>query len=197
MNIKKYRTALLCLFMAPVALSLTGCARPNDEDMTEMLSKAYQCKWVKIDSYKKTDSLPGIWNYIGAYTFDIRFKDEQAGSHQFFKGLYNTAPGETDWQKVLATPKARDYLRDGCAPPAQRILEQVAIKGYEQLQNKNAAKIRLPIAISLKGWAETSSGRGGWEMDMRRDKFDDTRNDKGFIWTEPMSRAAITSKLSK
>ena len=191
MNFKKYRTALLCLCLAPAALSLTGCARPNDDDMTELLSKAYQCKWVKVNAYKKTDSLPGIWTYIAQYDFEIRFTDEQTGAYRFFKGLYKTAPGETDWQKVLATPKARDYLREDCSPPAQKILEQVAVKGYEQLQDKKAAKVKLPVAISLSGWAETSSGRGGWGIDMRRDKFDPSKNDGGFVWSDPISRAQL------
>ena len=39
MNLKKYQTAFLCLCMAPVILSLTGCARPNDEDMTDISIK--------------------------------------------------------------------------------------------------------------------------------------------------------------
>ena len=95
-GLKKYRLFFLCLMMAPVFSTLTGCARPNDEDMVDMLSKAYQCKWIKVDSYEKTDSLPGIWSYIAQYDFKLRFREGEAGAYKFMKGMYNTVPGETD-----------------------------------------------------------------------------------------------------
>lgn len=123
-GLKKYRLFFLCLMMAPVFSTLTGCARPNDEDMVDMLSKAYQCKWIKVDSYEKTDSLPGIWSYIAQYDFKLRFREGEAGAYKFMKGMYNTVPGETDWQKVLQNPNARAYIRDNCSPPAQKIMER-------------------------------------------------------------------------
>ena len=172
-GLKKYRLFFLCLMMAPVFSTLTGCARPNDEDMVDMLSKAYQCKWIKVDSYEKTDSLPGIWSYIAQYDF-----------------MYNTVPGETDWQKVLQNPNARAYIRDNCSPPAQKIMEQIAIRSYMQLHDKKMSTVRIPVSVNLSGWAETSSGRGGWNMDMRRDKV---KTD--FEWTNPIPRKDLTAKI--
>lgn len=190
-NLKKYRSLLVCLAMATAASVLTGCARPNDEDMVDMLSKAYQCKWIKVDSYKKTDSLPGIWTYVAQYDFALRFREGEAGAYKFMKGLHNTVPGETDWQKVLQNPNARAYIRDNCAPPAQKIMEQIAIRSYMQLEDKKAATVRVPVSVNLTGWAETSSGRGGWNMDMRRDKV------KGdFEWSAPVARKDLTARTA-
>ena len=106
-SLKKYKLFLLCLLIAPAVSILTGCARPNDEDMVDMLSDAYQCKWIKVGSYEKTDSLPGIWTYVAQYDFTLRFREGEAGAYKFMKGLYNTVPGETDWQKVLQNPARR------------------------------------------------------------------------------------------
>ena len=189
-GLKKYRLFFLCLMMAPVFSTLTGCARPNDEDMVDMLSKAYQCKWIKVDSYEKTDSLPGIWSYIAQYDFKLRFREGEAGAYKFMKGMYNTVPGETDWQKVLQNPNARAYIRDNCSPPAQKIMEQIAIRSYIQLHDKKMSTVRIPVSVSLSGWAETSSGRGGWNMDMRRDKV---KTD--FEWTNPIPRKDLTAKI--
>ena len=97
-GLKKYRLFFLCLMMAPVFSTLTGCARPNDEDMVDMLSKAYQCKWIKVDSYEKTDSLPGIWSYIAQYDFKLRFREGEAGAYKFMKGMYNTEYGHASRQ---------------------------------------------------------------------------------------------------
>lgn len=190
-NLKKYRSLLVCLAMASVASVLTGCARPNDEDMVDMLSKAYQCKWIKVDSYKKTDSLPGIWTYVAQYDFDLRFREGEVGAYKFMKGLYSAVPGETDWQKVLQSPNARAYIRDNCAPPAQKIMEQIAIQSYMQLKDKKATTVRIPVSVSLTGWAETSSGRGGWNMDMRRDKVKDD-----FEWSAPIARKDLTARIA-
>ncbi len=191
-HLKKYRLLFICLFMAPVVSALTGCARPNDDDMVDMLSRAYQCKWIKVDSYEKTDSLPGIWTYVAQYDFNLRFREGEAGAYKFMKGLYNTVPGETDWQKVLQDPNARAYIRDNCSPPAQKIMEQIAIRSYMQLNDKKMATVRIPVSVSLSGWAETSSGRGGWNMDMRRDKV---KTD--FEWTQPIPRKDLTAKMAK
>ena len=189
--LKKYKLFLLCLLIAPAVSILTGCARPNDEDMVDMLSDAYQCKWIKVGSYEKTDSLPGIWTYVAQYDFTLRFREGEAGAYKFMKGLYNTVPGETDWQKVLQNPNARAYIRDNCSPPAQKIMEQIAIRTYMQLDDKKMSTIRIPLSVSLSGWAETSSGRGGWNMDMRRDKV---KTD--FTWSEPLQRKDLTAKMA-
>lgn len=188
--LKKFRAYLLLLVLAPAIVSLTGCARPNDEDMVEMLSNAYQCKWVKVDAYKKTDSLPGIWTYIAQYDFNLRFKDGDAGAYMFIKGLYNAVPGQTDWKKVLQTPAARAYIREQCAPPAQRVMEQIAIQAYTQLADKKLSQIKIPTSVKLTGWAETTSGRGGWAMEMRRDKVK-----QEYIMSAPIPKVTVMSKI--
>ncbi len=190
-DLRKYRLLFAGLLGIAVASLLTGCARPNDQDMADMLSKAYQCKWIKVDDYEKTDSLPGIWTYVAQYDFNLKFRDGQAGAYQFVKGLYNTVPGETDWRKVLKNPNARAYLRENCSPPAQKILEQIAIQTYTQLADKKQATIKIPLSVSLSGWAEITSGRGGWDMDMRRDKV---KTD--YVWSEPIPRKDLTAKIA-
>ncbi len=189
-NLTKYKSLLTFFIIATLASLLTGCARPNDEDMVEMLSDAYKCKWIKVDDYKKTDSLPGLWTYVAQYEFNLTFADGEAGAIRFMKGLYNTVPGETDWQKVLQNPNARAYIRDNCTPPAQKIMEQIAIQSYMQLADKKNTSVKIPLSIPLSGWAETTSGRGGWAMDMRRDKVKEIK-----IWSEPVKRADLTSKI--
>lgn len=189
-NLKRYKSVLSLFLIASLVSLLTGCARPNDEDMVVMLSDAYKCKWFKVDEYKKTDSLPGLWTYVAQYEFELTFADGQAGAQRFMKGLYNTVPGETDWQKVLQNPSARAYIRDTCTPAAQKILELVAIRSYTELADKKNTSIKIPLSIPLSGWAETTSGRGGWAMDMRRDKVKEIK-----VWTEPIQRKDLTSKI--
>ena len=189
-NLTRYKSLISFFLIASLASILTGCARPNDEDMEIMLSDAYNCKWIKVDDYKKTDSLPGLWSYVAQYEFNLTFRDGQAGAQKFIKGLYNTVPSETDWQKVLQNPNARAYIRDNCTPPAQKILEQVVFHSYTQLADKKNAAVKIPLSIPLSGWAETTSGRGGWAMDMRRDKVRDIK-----VWTEPIKRSDLTAKM--
>ncbi len=190
-NLTRYKSLLTFFLIASLASVLTGCARPNDEDMVEMLTDAYKCKWLKVDEYKKTDSLPGLWTYVAQYDFELTFTDGQAGAQKFMKGLYNTVPGETDWQKVLQNPNARAYLRDTCTPAAQKILELVAVQSYTQLADKKNTTVKIPLSVPLSGWAETTSGRGGWIMDIRRDKVKEIK-----VWTEPIKRADLTSKIT-
>ena len=70
-------------------------------------------------------------------------------------------------------------------------MEQIAIRTYMQLDDKKMSTIRIPLSVSLSGWAETSSGRGGWNMDMRRDKV---KTD--FTWSEPIQRKDLTAKMA-
>ena len=180
---------LLISLMLLVASVLTGCARPNDENITEMLSRTYQCKWLEIDSFAKTDSLPGIWTYVAKYSFKLRFINGEAGTENFFRGLYHAAAGEKDWQQVLQNPKAYAYLRDDCSPPAIRVIEQVAIHIYMQLEDTKKTSIQIPVSVPINGWAEMSTGRMGWGMDVRRDKVD-----ANFVMSSPIQRTVLTSK---
>ena len=69
-------------------------------------------------------------------------------------------------------------------------MEQIAIQSYIQLADKKNATINIPLSIPLSGWAETTSGRGGWAMDIRRDKVREIK-----VFTEPVKRATLTSKI--
>ncbi|MCM1511741.1 MAG: hypothetical protein NC112_01275 [Oxalobacter formigenes] len=181
-----FRLGIIGLLLA--ALLLTGCARPNEENVKQLLSTAYQCKWLTLDGYEKIESLPGIWSYVIRYNFDLNLAEGENGAKQFMQGLYRTAPGETDWQKVFENPKARAYLRDGCSLPAQKIMEQVAIHTYLQMHDKKTAGIEIPVTIHMTGWAEMSTGRSGWKMDMRRDKVDPK-----YILSAPVPRKILAA----
>lgn len=174
------------------ALILTGCARPNEENVKQLLSTAYQCKWLKLDGYEKIESLPGIWTYVIRYNFDLNLTDGEEGAKQFMQGLYRTTPGETDWQKVFENPKARAYLRKDCSLPAQKIMEQVAIHTYVQMHDKKTAAVEIPVTIHMTGWAEMSTGRSGWKMDMRRDKVDPK-----YVLSRPIPGKTLTAAPAK
>lgn len=185
---KKFSFRLGAIGLLAAALILTGCARPNEENVKQLLSTAYQCKWLQLDAYEKIESLPGIWSYVIRYNFDLNLIDGENSAKQFMQGLYQTAPGETDWQKVFENPKARAYIREGCSLPAQKIMEQVAIHTYIQMHDKKAATVEIPVSIHMTGWAEMSTGRSGWKMDMRRDKVDPK-----YGLSEPMPKKALTT----
>ena len=170
-------------------LILTGCARPNEENVKQLLSNAYQCQWLELGSYEKIESLPGIWSYVVRYNFNLSFANGEAGAKQFMQGMYNTTPGVTDWQKVFENPKAHAYIREKCSPPAQKIMEQIAIQAYIQLSDKSLDAVEIPLSIPVTGWAEMTPGRGGWNMDMRRDKVD-----PNFVRTQPISKKILTAK---
>ncbi len=186
---KKYSFWLSFLMLSLAVLLLAGCARPNEDNVKELLSKTYQCKWLELGSYERVESLPGIWSYVLRYKFDLNFVNGDRGAQQFMQGMYNTTPGVTDWQKVFENSKAHAYIRENCSLPAQKVIEQVAIHTYIQLQDKKTNTVRIPRTIHINGWAEMTPGRGGWNMDMRRDKVD-----PDFVLTDPISEKIITAK---
>lgn len=160
------------IMLSLAVLILTGCARPNEENVKQLLSTTYQCKWLELDSYEKIESLPGIWSYVVRYQFKLNVIDGEKGARQFMQGMINTTPGVTDWQKVFENPRAHAYIRESCSLPAQKIMEQIAIHAYIQLDDKKVSNVEIPMSIAITGWAEMTPGRGGWNMDMRRDKVD-------------------------
>ncbi|MCL1886548.1 MAG: hypothetical protein FWG01_01230 [Betaproteobacteria bacterium] len=171
------------------ALILAGCARPNEDNVKQLLSNAYQCKWLELGSYEKVESLPGIWSYVVRYKFTLSFVNGEEGAKQFIKGMYNTTPGVTDWQKVFENPKAHAFIREDCSPPAQKIMEQIAIQAYTQLDDKSVNTVEIPLSVPVNGWAEMTPGRAGWNMDMRRDKVD-----PNFVRTQPIPKKVLTAK---
>lgn len=189
---KKRSFRLGAIGLLAAALILTGCARPNNENVKQLLSTAYQCKWLQLDAYEKIESLPGIWSYVVRYSFDLNLIDGEEGAKQFMQGLYRTSPGETDWQKVFENPKAHAYIRDNCSLPAQKIMEQVAIHAYIQMHDKKTAAVQIPVSIHMTGWAEMSTGRSGWKMDMRRDKVDPKYN-----LSDPVPKKVLTTAASR
>jgi hypothetical protein len=170
---------------------LVGCARPNDGHVKSLLSTAYHCKWLELDSYKKVESLPGIWSYVVRYNFNLTFVDGEEGAKQFIQGLYNTTPGVTDWKKVFESPKAHAYILENCHPPGRRIMEQIAIQAYIGLDDKSINAVEVPLSVPITGWAEMTPGRTGWNMDMRRDKVN-----PNFIRSEPIPKKVLMAKLA-
>lgn len=187
-NAKKYSFWFSAIILSLAVLILTGCARPNEENVKQMLSRTYQCKWLELGAYEKVESLPGLWSYVLRYKFDLNFVNGEKGAQKFMRGMYNTTPGETDWKKVFENPKAHAYIREGCTPQAQKVIEQVAIHTYIQLNDKKTTTAAIPQSIHINGWAEMSPGRGGWNMDMRRDKVDPK-----YVLTNPIPKKAIMS----
>lgn len=186
-TLKKWGTTLLLLVGA--AFLLSGCARPNEENVKQLLSRTYQCQWLKLNSYEKVESLAGIWSYVVRYKFDLEFHNGDEGAKQFMQGMYKTTPGVLNWEKVFENPKAHAYIRHNCSLPAQKVIEQVAIHAYMQMNEKKNTQVEIPKTIHVTGWAEMSTGRSGWNMDMRRDKVDPE-----FVLAAPLPIRAITAR---
>ncbi|MDL2283627.1 hypothetical protein LJC19_00550 [Oxalobacter sp. OttesenSCG-928-P03] len=177
------------IVLSMATLVLAGCARPNEENVKQLLSTTYQCKWLELDSYEKVESLPGIWSYVLRYKFKLNVVNGDEGAKQFIQGMYQTTPGVTDWQKVFENPKAHAYIRENCTLPAQKVMEQIAIQAYIQLNDKSASAVEIPVTVPINGWAEMTPGKGGWNMDMRRDKVD-----ADFTRSSPIPKKVLMSR---
>lgn len=177
------------IMLSLAAMVLAGCARPNEDNVKQLLSTTYQCKWLELGAYEKVESLPGIWSYVLRYQFKLSFVNGEEGARKFMQGMVGTTPGVTDWQKVFENPKAHAYIRNDCSLPAQKIMEQIAIHSYIQMDDKKVSHVEIPMTITINGWAEMTPGRGGWNMDMRRDKVDPQ-----YVLTSPLPKKALAGK---
>lgn len=181
--------AIAAVLLVPALLA--GCARPGDTDISKMLGEVYQCKWLELEEFRKTDSLPGLWTYVAQYTFQIKIKDGEEGARNFNKGLFAAMPGnEKDLKKALQSPQVQEYLKTDCSESAQSMLSQLAGDVLNQLEDKKN-EVRLPVIAPISGWAEFSTGRKGWDMDVRRDKISGA-----IVYAEPMKWEQLSPKAA-
>lgn len=181
--------AIVAVLMVPALL--TGCARPGDEDITTLLGATYECKWLEVSEYRKTDSLPGLWTYVVQYSFQLKFKDGEAGARNFNKGWLAAVPSsEKDLHKALQSPQVQEYMLTDCSEPSKKVLEQLAKYVVDEVEDKTR-EVRLPLAVPMTGWAEMSKGRAGWEMDVRRDKISGNP-----AYTEPMKWEQLSPRIT-
>jgi hypothetical protein len=182
---------------ALLALSgmLTGCARPGQDDISRLLNKAYDCKHLELAELVKTDSLPGIYSYVAQYTFQLKFKNGEAGAREFYKGLFakvevkSRGKGkDNDWGEWMRADAVQDYIAEECAESSQLALERMIEVVLPQIADKKE-NLRVPVVIPVTGWSEFMPGRKGWDITMRRDSLDGES-----LLSEPIKRELLVPK---
>lgn len=173
MNRIKRLVCYCCLLL--MAGLLSGCTRPSDDDISQLLSEKYKCKGLEVVDMVKTDSLPGIFTYVGQYNFLVRLKyPEERDAILFYRNLIKLADIKgNDWQAGLYAPKLLDYFLDECEEAGQTVSEVMLEDVLLQLE-KNEKQIKLPITVQMNGWSEfmpTGQHDTGWRMTIQRDRF--------------------------
>ena len=186
---KSRRTLWVAAAVALLSGSLAGCTRPGDEDVLRLMKQTYACKNMEVVELIKTDSLPGIYSYVGQYVFQFRFVEGEAGAIKFFKGLLAEQEVKKDdkdpnWEQWIRKDKVQDYIGDECTEAAQLVLERMTETVLPQIADKKES-IRVPIVMPVTGWSEFMPGRKGWDITMRRDK----------LVSEPMFSEPIKQEL--
>jgi len=189
---RKYRHPLIAIAtMLLLPLLLTGCARPGDTDMSQMLNEVFECKWVEVTDFKKTDSLPGLWSYVAQYSFQFKFKDGEDGARNFYKGLFAVMPkNEKDIRIAMQSPQVQQYMKTECSEAAQSVLTQFTGDILNQLDDKKS-NARLPVAAPMSGWAEFVTSKKGWSMEVRREKIVGD-----LVYSEPMKWEQLFPKAA-
>lgn len=187
---KKVGRVLFCLVVLLSAGILSGCTRPADTDINYLLSEAYDCKGLEVTEMARTDSLPGIYTYIGQYIFLVKLQGDEKDAVAFYQNLVHLANVKgSNWKAGLYAPKLQDYLLDECTEAGQTVVENMLEDVLIQLAEKKA-EVRLPIAIPMSGWAEfMPGGKGGWDMTIRRDKYGET-----MAYSAPVKRKLLLRK---
>ena len=159
------------LAMLLLSSAFSGCTRPGGEDVSKLMNQAYECKHIAIEELVKTDSLPGIYSYVGQYTFLLKFKDGEEGAKKFYKGLLAEEPLKgNDWEKWLKSEKVQDYIGDECTESSQIVLERMVEFVMPQIVEKKA-EVRIPTVMPMLGWSEFMPAKKGWDITIRRDKL--------------------------
>lgn len=165
---------------------LSGCSRPGDQDITTRLAEAYVCKGMEVAEVVRIDSLPGLYSYVGRYTFQYRMVDGDKGALEFYKNLISLADIKGDnWKDAVSAPKVQAYLQEECTESAQSVVEHFFEDVLVQLADKKG-EVRLPVNMQMTGWSEFMPGRRGWDITLRRDKLGDAP-----IYGEPVKRELL------
>jgi hypothetical protein len=179
----------LAVAMLLLSGMLAGCTRPGDADVSRLMNNTYACKHTEIIELVKTDSLPGIYSYVAQYTFQVRFKEGEAGAIKFYKELFAEAEVKgTDWEQWMKDEKVQDYLGDECTESAQIVLERMVEYVLPQMAEKKET-VRLPLVMPMLGWSEYMPGRKGWDITMRRDRVGGEP-----LMSEPIKRELLLVK---
>lgn len=174
---------------------LSGCTRPTDDNILFLLQRAYQCKGLEVVDMIKTDSLPGIFTYVGQYNFLVRLEDGEEDALPFYRNLIKLAQIKgNDWQAGLYAPKLQNYLLDECSEGAQTVIETMLEDVLRQLAEKKK-QIKLPTAVQMSGWSEfmpSDNKDRGWAMTIRRDHFGEE-----MAYSKPVSRKILLRGTGK
>lgn len=190
---KSRRTLWAAAAVVLLSGALAGCTRPGDEDISRLMKQTYACKNMEIVELVKTDSLPGIYSYVGQYMFQFRFVEGEVGAIKFFKGLLAEQEVKKDdkdpnWEQWIRSDKVQDYIADDCNEAAQLALERMTETVLPQIADKKET-IRVPIVMPMAGWSEFMPGRKGWDITMRRDKMGGEP-----LMSEPIKRELLLPK---
>ena len=179
--------ALAGVLLLPLLIS--GCARPGEEKIHNLLKESYTCKNTEIVEVARTDSLPGIYSYVAQYTFHFRFTEGEEGAKKFFKGLLAEMDLKNkNWEEELRSEKAQAYLADECNEAAQMVLERMADRVIPKVLAGEKA-VPLPYIMPVVGWSEFMPGRRGWDITMHRDHVEGTP-----MFTAPVERTWLLGK---
>ena len=169
---------------------LGGCSRPGEENIQKKLIETYTCKDVEIVEIIRTDSMPGLYSYVGQYAFQFRFKEGEEGAKKYFKGLFAKMEMKGDkWEDWLEQDKVVEHMAEECEDAAQVALIRMADLVLPQMLEKKDT-VRLPILIPMVGWSEFMPGRKGWDITMRRDKVEGEP-----VMSEPVKKDWLLAKI--
>lgn len=180
------RTTLIAAGVLACSSLLAGCTRPGDDTINKLLVQTYTCKGMEVIEYSRTNSMPGIFSFVGQYSFQFRFKEGEAGARKFFKGLFAEMEMKGQkWEDWLKPDNVQDYIADECTEAGQMALERISDTVLEQVV-KQPQTVRLPLIMPMVGWAEMMPGKNGWDITVRRDKVGGEP-----LWSEPIPLAEL------
>ncbi len=187
--ISKRRRAFAAIAVLALSGLLAGCSKPGDEEMAKLLAEAYACRGIETAELIKSDSLPGIYSYVGKYSFQVRISGGEKGALEFYQHLLKLADVKNnDWKSAVNSPKVKEYLEEECAESIQPVMDAMFEDLLEQLAT-NKPEVRLPLMMPMTGWSEFMPGKRGWDITMRRDKLGET-----LAYSEPVKRELLLPK---
>jgi hypothetical protein len=190
---KKRRFGFLTLLgVFLMAGLLSACTSPDDSQAQQLVEEAYDCRYIAVSDFKKTDSLTGIYSYVQQYTFRLHFKEGEKGARQFFNGAMTRMKMQgSNWEAWVRQERVQDYIIDDCNEAGQIALERLTEIVLQQVYEKKKT-VRMPLDVPMVGWAEYMPSRKGWEITVRRDRISGDP-----VYSKPVRREVLLAKTGK